>query len=56
MVVFGDTVIAAAKKQAKFLGFIVRIGRGAFRVLFLAGALLAAYAALKGIKVAGGSE
>jgi hypothetical protein len=48
--VFADGVITTAKKQVKFLGSVVHVGRRAMWILYLIAACLAGYGAWKGIK------
>jgi hypothetical protein len=50
IMIYGDGIITAAKTQMKFLKSVVRCGRWAVRILYVVGACLAGYGAMKGIK------
>ena len=50
IVVYEDSIITAAKTQMKFLKSVVRCGKWAVRILYIVGACLAGYGAVKGIK------
>jgi len=50
IMVYGDGIITAAKAQMKFLGSVVRVCRWMVRILYVAGACLAGYGVIKGIK------
>lgn len=50
IIVYEDGIITASKTQMKFLKSVVRCGKWVVRILYIVGACLAGYGAIKGIK------
>jgi hypothetical protein len=56
IMVLGDKVITAAKRQVELLDSGVRVGRWIIKIFYLAGAALVLYGILKGIKIEASPE